>query len=72
MQERRQAGTVAPLPGQLRQSAREQLENEVRLIRSWLKDLEGTREDNAEALSARRRYHDMLRSREDLLEALQE
>ena len=47
------------------------LEAEIRLIESWMAQLEGTRPDNTEMLAARKNYMDMLQSRRDLLQSLQ-
>ena len=72
MQDRRQPSTSQPLSPQARDDAKSRLEAEIRLIRGWLEDLNETREDNAESMAARKTYHDMLRSRNDLLEILEQ
>lgn len=71
MQDRRQqveqAGALSPV---LVERATTQLEREIRLITSWLAELDETSKDNLEALAARKTYEDMIQSRRDLLEAL--
>ncbi len=54
-----------------RQKGKTRLEAEIRLIESWLSQLDGTRPDNTEMLAARKNYGDMLQSRRDLLQSLQ-
>jgi hypothetical protein len=67
--------TTAPesteLSADLVQKGKTRLEAEIRLIESWLAQLEGTRSDNVESLAARKTYGDMLQSRRDLLQSLQ-
>jgi len=48
------------------------LEAEIRLIEGWVAELEETRKDNPESLAARKTYYDMLQSRRDLLQSLQQ
>lgn len=56
---------------ELLQKGKVQLESEIRLIEGWLAELDETRKDNSESLSARKHYMDMLQSRRDLLQNLQ-
>ena len=70
MEERRKPHAPAPIPADLRDQGAQQLKAEIKLIEGWLEDLNETREDNPESLAARKTYHDMLRSRNDLLDAL--
>lgn len=71
MQERRSTPENAELSPELAQRGRIRLEAEIRLIESWMAQLEGTRPDNPESLAARKNYSDMLQSRRDLLQSLQ-
>jgi hypothetical protein len=71
MPDRRQPTEPAALSPELVERAAEQLQREIRLIESWLAELEGTSKDNPEALSARKSYGDMIQSRRDLLLTLQ-
>lgn len=71
MQERRSTQDSTELSPELVQKGKTRLEAEIRLIESWLAQLEGTRPDNTEMLAARKNYMDMLHSRRDLLQSLQ-
>ena len=71
MQERRNTPESAELSPELVQKGKNRLEAEIRLIESWMAQLEGTRPDNTEMLAARKNYMDMLQSRRDLLQSLQ-
>ncbi|HEY0960996.1 MAG TPA: hypothetical protein VGE69_01440 [Pseudomonadales bacterium] len=71
MQERRSAPDSTELSPELVQKGKTRLEAEIRLIESWMAQLEGTRPDNTEMLAARKNYMDMLQSRRDLLQSLQ-
>lgn len=71
MQERRSAPESTELSPDLVQKGKTRLEAEIRLIESWMAQLEGTRPDNTEMLAARKNYMDMLQSRRDLLQSLQ-
>ena len=71
MQERRSTPESTELSPELVQKGKTRLEAEIRLIESWLAQLEGTRPDNTEMLAARKNYMDMLQSRRDLLQSLQ-
>ena len=71
MQERRSNTDNTGLSPELLLSGKAQLEAEIKLIESWLLELDGTSKDNPEALSARKNYTDMLQSRRDLLQSLQ-
>lgn len=71
MQERRSTQDSTELSPELVQKGKTRLEAEIRLIESWLAQLEGTRPDNTEMLAARKNYMDMLQSRRDLLQSLQ-
>lgn len=48
----------------------EQLASEIRVLENWLEELESEEEGNSEVLAARKSYHDMLRSRREMLSAL--
>ncbi len=71
MQERRSTPENTKLSPKLVQKGKTWLEAEIRLIESWLAQLEGTRSDNRESLAVRKNYGDMLQSRRDLLQSLQ-
>ncbi|MDY6983769.1 MAG: hypothetical protein SV422_11830 [Pseudomonadota bacterium] len=71
MQDRRSAPDSPELSPELVQKGKTRLEAEIRLIESWMAQLEGTRPDNTEMLAARKNYMDMLQSRRDLLQSLQ-
>jgi hypothetical protein len=71
MKERRTTPESAELSPELVQKGKTRLEAEIRLIESWIAQLEGTRPDNTEMLAARKNYADMLQSRRDLLQSLQ-
>lgn len=71
MQERRNTPESTELSPELVQKGKNRLEAEIRLIESWMAQLEGTRPDNTEMLAARKNYMDMLQSRRDLLQSLQ-
>ena len=47
-----------------------QLGNEIRVLENWLQELECSDPEDAEVLAARKSYHDMLRSRREMLSAL--
>ena len=72
MEDRRKIPAVAEISPELLARATDQLESEIRIIESWLQDLEETREDNPESVAARQAYGDMLQSRRDLLNTLKE
>jgi len=71
MQDRRQPPETTVLDKALVQQAIAQLEREISLIEGWLTELDETSKDNAEALTARKSYSDMIQSRKDLLQTLQ-
>ena len=70
-EERRQPPESSTLSSDLVQRGKIQLDAEIRILESWLAQLEETRKDNPESLAARKAYGDMLQSRRDLLAALQ-
>ncbi len=70
-EERRQPQESTTLSAELVQRGKIQLDAEIRILESWLSQLEETRKDNPESLAARKAYGDMLQSRRDLLAALQ-
>lgn len=71
MQDRRSTPESTELSPELVQKGKTRLEAEIRLIESWMAQLEGTRPDNVEMIAARKNYMDMLQSRRDLLQSLQ-
>tara|TARA_R110000772_G_scaffold170081_2_gene281979 strand:- start:332 stop:559 length:228 start_codon:yes stop_codon:yes gene_type:complete len=60
------------IPEELARQARTQLESEISILKSWLKDLNETREDNPESIIARNSYTEMLQNRQELLDTLNE
>ncbi len=70
-EDRRQPHENAALAPELVQRGKQQLEGEIRILESWLLQLDETRKDNPESLAARKTYGDMLQSRKDLLSTLQ-
>jgi len=70
-EDRRQPQETAVIAPELVQRGKQQLESEIRILESWLLQLEETRKDNPESLAARKTYGDMLQSRKDLLSTLQ-
>jgi len=49
-----------------------QLNNEIKVLESWLAELEAAKSDDTETLAARKSYTDMLTSRRDMLNSLSE
>lgn len=47
-----------------------QLASEITVLENWLNELEASDESDSEVLAARKSYHDMLRSRREMLSAL--
>lgn len=47
-----------------------QLASEIRVLENWLKELKASDDGDSEVLAARKSYHDMLRSRREMLSAL--
>jgi len=47
-----------------------QLASEIRVLENWLDELKASDEADSEVLAARKSYHDMLRSRREMLTAL--
>lgn len=70
LEDRRQPSEITEISPELLQLGKAQLESEIRLLESWLAQLDETRKDNFESLSARKTYTDMLASRRELLESL--
>jgi hypothetical protein len=70
LEDRRQPPEIKEISPELLQLGKAQLESEIRILGSWLQQLDETRKDNLESLSARKTYTDMLESRKELLESL--
>ena len=70
-EDRRQQPETTGLSPDLVQRGQQQLETEIRVLETWLRQLDETRKDNPESLAARKAYGDMLESRRDLLASLQ-
>ena len=47
-----------------------QLSNEIRVLENWLDELKASDGGDSETLAASKSYHDMLRSRREMLSAL--
>ncbi|MBL4820204.1 MAG: hypothetical protein JKY98_04305 [Gammaproteobacteria bacterium] len=47
-----------------------QLGNEIRVLENWLDELKTKNKSDSEAIAVRKSYHDMLRSRREMLNAL--
>lgn len=47
-----------------------QLASEIKVLEDWLAELESSDPGDSEVLAARKSYHDMLRSRREMLSAL--
>jgi len=47
-----------------------QLVSEIRVLETWLQELEESSEEDSDKLAARKSYDDMLRSRREMLDAL--
>ena len=47
-----------------------QLGSEIRVLENWLEELKVSDDADSEVLAARKSYHDMLRSRREMLSAL--
>lgn len=71
MQDRRNTPETTAIPAEQISKGKTRLEAEIKLIESWLSELDETRKDNPESLAARKTYSDMLQSRRDLLHSLQ-
>jgi hypothetical protein len=72
MQERRSKPENTKISTDLLDKGKAQLEKEIKLIETWLTELDQTSKDNPEALAARKSYGDMLQSRQDLLLSLEQ
>jgi hypothetical protein len=70
-EERRQQQENTPPTPELLRRGKLQLDTEIRVLETWMLQLNETRKDNPESLAARKAYSDMLQSRRDLLDTLQ-
>lgn len=48
----------------------DQLSSEIRVLENWLEELKASDDGDSEILAAKKSYHDMLRSRREMLSAL--
>lgn len=55
---------------QLIEEGTAQLSNEIAVLEAWLKELEATEGSDSEVSATRKSYHDMLRSRREMLSTL--
>ena len=72
IEERRNAPESTEISADLISKGTAQLEAEMKIIKSWLSDLNETREDNPASIVARKSYNDMLQNRQELLNTLKE
>jgi len=47
-----------------------QLASEIKVLENWLEELKASDNEDSEVIAARKSYHDMLRSRREMLSAL--
>jgi hypothetical protein len=47
-----------------------QLASEIKVLENWLAELEASSNEDSEVIAARKSYHDMLKSRREMLSAL--
>ncbi len=64
--------TIEEIPENLSKQAISQLESEIATLQGWLDDLGETREDNPEAIIAKKFYRDMIQNRQELLDTINE
>jgi hypothetical protein len=55
---------------QLIEEGTTQLNSEIQVLETWLRELDATDANDAEVVAARRSYNDMLRSRKEILSTL--
>ena len=48
-----------------------QLASEIKVLEAWLEELEPSGDNNAEVIATRKSYNDMLRSRKEMLNTLE-
>ena len=48
-----------------------QLASEIKVLEAWLEELETSGDNNAEVIATRKSYNDMLRSRKEMLNTLE-
>ena len=48
-----------------------QLTGEIKVLEAWLRELDASDDDSEDLLAARKSYHDMLRSRKEMLSTLE-
>ena len=71
MKDRRKPLKNISIDGTLIEEGTAQLSSEIEVLELWLRELEPIAEDNSESLAARKSYNDMLRSRKEMLSALE-
>ncbi|MCB1664568.1 MAG: hypothetical protein KDI28_02240 [Pseudomonadales bacterium] len=72
MKDLRKPRTVASIDSALLLSGERQLQHEIRLLQDWIAELEAREDKQPSDNLALSTYRDMLRSREDMLEALRQ
>ena len=55
---------------QLIEEGTTQLNSEIQVLETWLRELDATDVNDVEAIAARKSYNDMLRSRKEILSTL--
>lgn len=55
---------------QLIEEGTTQLNSEIQVLETWLRELDGTDVNDVEVIAARKSYNDMLRSRKEILSTL--
>ena len=55
---------------QLIEEGTTQLNSEIQVLETWLRELDGTDGNDVEVIAARKSYNDMLRSRKEILSTL--
>ena len=48
-----------------------QLSGEIKVLEAWLRELDASDDDSEDLLAVRKSYHDMLRSRKEMLSTLE-
>ena len=48
-----------------------QLTGEIKVLEAWLRELDASDDDSEDLLAVRKSYHDMLRSRKEMLSTLE-
>ena len=71
MKDRRKPLENISIERELIEEGTAQLTSEIKVLELWLREVESADEDDSEAVAARKSYNDMLRSRKEMLCALE-